>query len=173
VVELSDVVVHREFAAGDVDAIIDLHDRVYRAEYGASEAWVRGIRFAIEGAVQRGWPRESELGSVWVVKRGGRLVGCLALVLECPRVGRLDWFVLDAEVRGRGLGRQLVLDLIAEARAGRMEKLNVQTFTKLAAAAHIYLTAGFSVVWHQETDWNGERVVHQLYELTLDVPMTS
>lgn len=171
-VELSDVVVRRELVPGDVDAIIDLHDRVYRAEYGASEAWVRGIRFAIEGAVQRGWPRESELGSVWVVKRGERLVGCLALVLECPRVGRLDWFVLDADVRGRGLGHQLVLDLIAEARARRMQKLNVQTFSKLAAAGRIYLTAGFSVVWHQETDWNGEPVVHQLYELTLDAPMT-
>jgi len=29
---MSDVVVRRELAPGDVDAIIDLHDRVYRAE---------------------------------------------------------------------------------------------------------------------------------------------
>ena len=40
-VELSDVVVRRELAPGDVDAIVDLHDRVYRAEYGAGEGWVR------------------------------------------------------------------------------------------------------------------------------------
>ena len=169
---MSDVVVRRELAPGDVDAIVDLHDRVYRAEYGASEGWVRGIRFAIENAVQRGWPRESALGSVWLVKRDDRLVGSLALVLECPRVGHLDWFVLDADLRGRGLGRQLVLDLIAEARARRMEKLNVQTFSKLAAAARIYRAAGFSVVWNQDTDWHGEPVVHQLYELTLDAAMT-
>ena len=41
-----------------------------------------------------------------------------------------------------------------------------------AAAARIYRAAGFSVVWHQQTVWNGEPVVHQLYELTLDAPMT-
>ena len=169
---MPDVIVRRELAPGDVDAIVDLHDRVYRAEYGAGQDWVRGIRFAIENAVQRGWPRESALGSVWLVYRDDRLVGSLALVLECPRIGHLDWFVLDPDLRGRGLGRQLVLDLIAEAHARRMEKLNVQTFSKLVAAARIYRTAGFSVVWHQETDWHGEPVVHQLYELTLDAPMT-
>ena len=61
---------------------VDLHDRVYRAEYGAGEGWVRGIRFAIENAVQRGWPREGALGSVWIAQRDDRLVGSLALVLD-------------------------------------------------------------------------------------------
>ena len=70
-------------------------------------------------------------------------------MLECPRVGHLDWFVLDADLRGRGLGRRLVADLIAEARARRMEKLKVETFSKLTAAARIYRAAGFSVVWHR------------------------
>src|SRR5690242_11442569 len=93
------LVVRRELGPGDVDAIVDLHDLVYRSEYGAGEHWVQTIRSAIERAVQRGWPRESALGSVWLVQRHGRLVGSLALVLECPRVGNLDWFVLDADLR--------------------------------------------------------------------------
>ena len=165
--EMHDVVVRRELGPGDVDAIVGLHDRVYRGEYGAGAAWVQTIRSAMERAVRRGWPRESALGSVWLVQRDGRLVGSLALVLECPRVGNLDWFVLDADLRGRGLGRQLVFELIAEARARGMKKLKIETFSKLTAAAHIYRRAGFSVVCQQETDWHGERVIHQLYELTL------
>lgn len=169
--ETNDVVVRRELGLGDVDAIADLHDRVYRGEYGASEAWVQTIRSAIERGVQRGWPRDPALGSVWLVRRDGRLVGSLALVLECPRVGSLDWFVLDAELRGRGLGRRLVADLVAEARARGIQKLKVKTFSKLTAAAGIYRAAGFSVVWQQETDCQGERVIHQLYELTLEAAM--
>lgn len=169
---MHDVVVRRELGPGDVDAIVDLHDRVYRGEYGAGEDWVQMIRSAIERAVQRGWPRESALGSVWLVERDGRLLGSLALVLECPRVGNLDWFVLDADLRGRGIGRQLVSDLVADARARGMEKLKIETFSKLTAAARIYRAAGFSVVWQQETDWHGERVIHQLYELTLQPAMT-
>jgi GNAT superfamily N-acetyltransferase len=164
--EVHDVVVRRDLGPGDVDAIVALHNRVYRSEFGAGERWVQTIRSTIERALQRGWPRESALGSVWLVERDGRLVGSLALVLECPRVGNLDWFVLDADLRGRGLGRRLIAELIAEARARGMEKLKVQTFDKLTAAARIYRAAGFSVVWQQATDWNGERVIHQLYELT-------
>lgn len=61
-----------------------------------------------------------------------RLVGSLALVLECPRVGNVDWFVLDAGLRGRGLGRRLLSDLVADARSRRMEKLKVETFRRLA-----------------------------------------
>jgi GNAT superfamily N-acetyltransferase len=162
--EVHDVVVRRELGLGDVDAIGDLHDRVYRSEYGAGERWVQMIRSAIERAVQRG---KRALGSVWLVERDGRLIGSLALVLECPRVGKLDWFVLDADLRGRGLDRRLVSELIAEARSREMEKLKIDTFTKLTAAARIYRAAGFSVVWQQATDWHGERVIHELYELTL------
>ena len=171
--EMPDVVVHRELRRGDVNAIVDLHDRVYRGEYGADDVWIQTIRSAIERAVQRGWPRDPALGSVWLVRRDGRLVGSLALVLECPRVGSLDWFVLDPELRGRGLGRQLVADLVAEAHARPMEKLKVETFSKLTAAARIYRDAGFSVVWQRDIDWQGEPVTHQLYTLTLEpAPMT-
>jgi GNAT superfamily N-acetyltransferase len=166
--ELDDVVVRRKLGPGDVDAIVDLHDRVYRGEYGADDAWIQAIRSAIERAVQRGWPRDPALGSVWLVPRGGQLVGSLALVLESPRVGSVDWFALDAELRGRGLGRWLVSELIAEAHARAMEKLKVETFSKLTAAARIYRAEGFSVVWQRETDWQGERVMHQLYRLTLE-----
>jgi len=170
--ESHEVVVRRELGPGDVEAIVDPHDRVYRGEYGADEAWVQTLRSAIERAVQRGWPRDPALGSAWLVRRDGRLVGSLALVLECPRVGSLDWFVLDAELRGRGLGRRLVADLVADARARGMEKLKVETFSKLTAAAGIYRAAGFSVVWQREMDWHGERVTHQLHTLTLNSAIT-
>jgi GNAT superfamily N-acetyltransferase len=163
--EVHDVVVRRELGPGDIDAIVALHDRVYRGEYGADERSVQTTRSAIERAVRRAWPRESALGSLWLVERDGRLVGSLAPVLECPRVGDLDWFVLDADLRGRGLGRRLVSDLIAEARTRAIQKLKIETFDKLTAA-RIYRAAGFSVVWQQPTDWHGEQVIHQLYELT-------
>jgi ribosomal protein S18 acetylase RimI-like enzyme len=166
--ETRDAVIHRDLGPGDIDAIVDLHDRVYRGKYGADDAWIQAIHSAIERAVQRGWPRDAALGSVWLVRRDGRLVGALALVLECPRVGSLDWFVLDPELRGRGLGRRLVADLVADAQARGMEKLKVETFSKLTAAARIYRAAGFSVVWQREMDWRGERVTHQLYTLTLE-----
>ena len=77
-----DAVIRRELRHDDVDAIVELHDRVYRSEYGADEDWLEGIRFAIEGAVRRGWPRERALGSVWLVDHDDVLSCSLALVLS-------------------------------------------------------------------------------------------
>ena len=161
------LVIRRELRPGDVEAIGDLHDRVYRNEYGAGEDWVYWERVRLEQHVARGWPRERALGSIWLVELDGALGGCLALVLRCPNVGNLDWFVLAPELRGRGLGRWLVSALIDEACARGMETLKVETFSALVAAARIYREAGFRVVWERETDFYGRRVMHQVYELAL------
>jgi GNAT superfamily N-acetyltransferase len=169
--ETQDVVIRRELHGDDVDAIVELHDRVYRSEYGASEDWIEMIRVAIEGAVWRGWPRERALGSVWLVDHKGVLSGSLALVLVCPRVGNLDWFVLAPEMRGRGLGQQLVSELLAEARSREMHKLKIQTFSALTAAARSYRDAGFQVVWERDTAWYSSRVIHQVYEMELRSPL--
>jgi ribosomal protein S18 acetylase RimI-like enzyme len=147
--EMQDVVIRRELRRDDLDAIIELHDRVYRDEYGAGEDWVGAIRYAIEGAVRRGWPRDRALGSVWLVDHKRVLNGSLALVLERPRVGNLDWFVLAPEVRGRGIGRHLVSELLADARSREMRTLKIRTFSALTAAARIYRDAGFRVVWER------------------------
>ena len=159
--------IRRELRPGDIDAIVDLHDRVYRHEYGAGEDWVYWERVRLEQHVARGWPRERALGSIWLVESDGTVGGCLALVLRCPKVGNLDWFVLAPELRGRGLGRRLVSALIDEACSRGMETLKIQTFSALAAAARIYREAGFHVVWEGEMDFYGQPVLHQVYELAL------
>ena len=147
--------------------MVALHDRVYRSEFGAGAAFAEGIRLALENAVRRHWPQESAFGSVWLVERHGRLMGSLALVLKCPRAGNIDWFVLAPELRGHGLGRRLLGELLAEAEARGMERPTVHTFSLLKAAARRYREAGFRIVWERERDWYGQRIVEHVYELEL------
>ena len=127
----SAIATSRQLRSGDVDAIVDLHRRVFQTEYGAGDDWIETTRVTIEQTVQRGWPQEHALGSVWLVEQRQTVAGSLALVLDCPRVGNIDWFVLTPELRGRGLGRHLVSELVAEARSRRMDKLKVHTFSAL------------------------------------------
>jgi RimJ/RimL family protein N-acetyltransferase len=157
--------VRRAVREGDAQAIADLHRRVYGAEYGMNEEFVASVRRSIDAALGRGWPRRG--GAVWLVERSGRLVGSLALTDEGAGVGRVRWFVLEVAVRGRGLGRSLVAELLDEARAAGMRRLELETFSALAAAAHIYTAAGFELRWSRERlDW-GSAVTYQGYELEL------
>jgi ribosomal protein S18 acetylase RimI-like enzyme len=161
---ITDAVVHRELRPGDPEAIVALHDRVYGAEYGLDERFGLSVARSLEAALARGWPTG---GAVWLVDRGGELCGSLGLTDEGSGLGRVRWFVLGPELRGRGLGRSLVAELLAEARASGLQRLELETFSALTTAAHLYREAGFRVESLRETDQWGPPIIYQRYALEL------
>jgi GNAT superfamily N-acetyltransferase len=161
-----DVAIRRRLRPGDAEAIADLHDCVYRAEYGLDGRFRASVARGIEEALAAGWPERS--GGVWLVDGDeGGLRGALGLTRLDEELGQVRWFVLEPELRGRGLGRTLVGELVAEARASGMRQLLLETFSALTAAAHIYRGVGFGVVWEQRTDQWGPEITYQRYELKL------
>jgi ribosomal protein S18 acetylase RimI-like enzyme len=161
----SDITVRRHLADGDADAIADLHRRVYASEYGLNEQFVDGVRRGLAAAVASGWPQRS--GAVWLVDGDDQLRGALGLTDEGEGAGRVRWLVLDRSLRGRGLGRSLVAELLDEARGAGMRRLTLETFSELTAAARIYRDAGFRVQWERVRDDWGPTITFQGYRLDL------
>jgi GNAT superfamily N-acetyltransferase len=159
--------IRRSLGAADPAAIAELHKRVYSAEYGRNQAFTDAVATSVQAAVERGWPHRG--GAVWLIDddRTVRLEGSLGLTREADGLGRVRWFVLDHELRGRGLGRQLIDELLAEARAQSINRLELETFSALTAAAHIYRTVGFRLVSSRERDDWGPTITYQHYELEL------
>ncbi len=163
--ETDQVVVRRELRAGDAEAIGELHRRIYQPEFGMNDKFVSGVADGVRAAAAGGWPVST--GGVWLIDRAEKLAGSLALTVQSPDTGRVRWFVLDSSLRGRGLGRRLIAELLAEARAAGLVELELETFDALSVAARIYRTAGFRVVSERErTDW-GPPITYQRYELQL------
>jgi GNAT superfamily N-acetyltransferase len=162
------VTIRRSFRRGDATAVAGLHDRVYRGEHARNEAFVAAVFGTVVAAVARGWPHHG--GSVWLLddESEERLSGSLGLTDEGAGIGRVRWFVLAPELRGRGLGRSLINELIREARTQGLTRLELDTFSALAAAAHIYRSVGFRVVTARGRDDWGPRIVYQRYVLDLE-----
>lgn len=159
------IMIRRTLQEGDGPAIGELHRRVYMSEHGFNDRFCATVDDDVAGAIASGWPERA--GAVWLVDRGGPLLGALALTDEGDGVGRVRWFALDPSLRGLGLGRSLFDELLEEARAQNLVKLCLETVKPLTVAAHIYTSSGFRVVWERErTDW-GPPVTYQGYELTL------
>jgi ribosomal protein S18 acetylase RimI-like enzyme len=157
--------VHRWLRPGDAAAIAELHRRVYIPEYGLNDVFVQRVAEGVDEAVARGWPEAG--GAVWIVEHEGAVQGSLALTAEDGGRGRLRWFVLLGALRGRGLGRELVAELLASARAQGFTHLELETFSALTAAARIYRSVGFRLTWERpRTDW-GAPIVYQHYTLAL------
>jgi GNAT superfamily N-acetyltransferase len=160
--------IRRHLRPGDGPAIERLHANVYGPEYGLGTAFVAEVARNVSLAQASGWPDEH--GAVWLVdgSEPGTLLGALALTREQPStLGRVRWFALAPELRGQGLGRQMLDELLAEAKRQGMRRLELETFSALSAAAHLYREAGFTLEQSRPRDDWGPQIVYQRYALEL------
>src|SRR3954449_6798253 len=107
--------IRRDLRPGDLGAIIEHHGRTYAREYGVDSSFEAHVAAAVARAALRGFPRENE--AVWIVERDGRHAGSLAMTDEGNGVACIRFFVLDSDLRGHGLGRRLLEELLDTARA--------------------------------------------------------
>jgi N-acetylglutamate synthase-like GNAT family acetyltransferase len=159
------VEIRRALRPGDFGRIVAFHGTTYSREFGVDSRFEAMVASSVAEAARRGWPGERE--RAWIVERGGRFAGCLGLTDEGD-IGVVRWFVLDRSVRGGGLGRRLVEELISEAGELGFERLRLETFSLLRAAAHLYRSLGFEVVMERtEPMWGRDEITYQHYELAL------
>lgn len=158
--------IRRERQPGDIGAIAEQHGRLYGPEFGLDVTFEADLAEALYAAAERGWPTERE--GIWIVERAGRLLGSLALTDERDGTGRVRAFLLDPSLRGQGLGRQMLGELLERSREAGYERLGLATFSELRAAAQLYLEHGFVLV-SEETGprWGMARMTFQQYELEL------
>ena len=160
-----EVSVRGDLRPGDLGAIATLHGTCYAAEHGLDRAFEAGVARGLVEAVARGWP---ERGRLWAVERGRRLAGSLGLTEEGPGEGKVRWFLLGRDLRGQGLGRALIEELLEEADAREMSLLRLETFSALETAGHLYRSVGFELVDSRRfSDW-GRPIVLQHYERRAD-----
>jgi GNAT superfamily N-acetyltransferase len=85
-------------------------------------------------------------GAFLVVSCNGEPVGCGAVRLIDAETGELKRMYLAPAVRGKGLAKQLVAALEAEARALGAKRLVLETGIRQHAALALYRGAGFSPI---------------------------
>lgn len=85
-------------------------------------------------------------GAFLIVYCDGEAVGCGAVRLVDGVTGELKRMYMAPAVRGRGLGRQLVSALEAEARALGARRLILETGIRQAAAIALYRGCGFQPI---------------------------
>ena len=161
-----DPVIRRELRPGDLGAIIEHHGRIYAREHGLDSSFEAHVAASVARAALRGFPRETE--AFWIVERAGAHAGSLALTDEGEGEACVRWFLLDRELRGEGLGRRLVGELMERAGDAGYARVVLETFSDLRAAAHLYRERGFELVWAETGPrWGRPELTYQRYEMTL------
>ena len=150
-----------DLRAGDIGAISRLHGTVYAAEHGLDQRFEAGVAGGLAHAVEGGWPGR---GAIRVAELDGRVAGSAALTVEGSSEGRLRFVLLDPALRGQGMGRRMVEELVAEADSLELDLLDLITFSDLGTAGQIYRSMGFEVVETKRFSGWGRPILMQRYE---------
>jgi GNAT superfamily N-acetyltransferase len=151
---------------GDVEAVAELHDRLYAVEDGFGP---RFVAYVAEGMAELLGALEHDPGAgrLWLAEADGHLMGSIAIARAAPTVAKLRWFLLAPELRGRGLGRHLLDQALAYAAREAYESVFLLTVKGLDRAAKLYRAAGFVLTDERPgAPWAGQQI-EQRYELRL------
>jgi DNA-binding MarR family transcriptional regulator/GNAT superfamily N-acetyltransferase len=133
----------RHPAPGDMGWVVERHGALYAQEYGFNhkfEAFVAQVAAAFllehDPARERGW----------IAERDGDRAGSVFLMRQSEEVAKLRLLLIEPSARGHGLGKRLVHECMAFARAAGYRRITLWTNDILIAARGIYKAAGFELV---------------------------
>jgi DNA-binding MarR family transcriptional regulator/N-acetylglutamate synthase-like GNAT family acetyltransferase len=154
----------REPRPGDMGWVVQSHGALYAGEYGfdsSFEALVAEIAAKFLGSFDASRER------CWIAELDGAQVGSVFLVKHSDDVAKLRLLLVDPAGRGQGLGRHLVGECVAFARACGYRKITLWTQSILTAARKIYQDAGFVLVASEPHRSFGQSLIGETWELKL------
>jgi len=164
-VEAATPYVLRDPKPGDLGAIIHKQGKLYCEEYGWNGEFEVLCAEIVTAFAKNFDPKRERC---WVAEHEGEVIGSIFLVKDSDTVAKLRLLYVDATALGLGLGRRLVEECVAQARAFGYKKMTLWTNDILHAARRIYQGQGFKLVKEERHHSFGKDLVGQYWELDLE-----
>lgn len=160
-----DITIRTDIRPGDIGDLIALHGTAYFEDVGFDTSFEA---YVAAGVGEFFISFDPDNDRVWIVERDGRFAGSIALKGRTGGEAQLRYFLLDSSVRGQGLGRRLMDELLAFARSRGYSRIYLLTDEEhTPAAVHLYLNYGFRRTGEERLRRWGTSEAEQRYEMEL------
>ena len=137
-------VVLRPPRPGDFGWVVERNGALYAQEYGWDATYEALVARIVADFVDNNDPKRE---AAWIAELDGERVGCVFCVRGSDeQTAKLRLLIVEPSARGHGLGRRLVDECLAFAKAHGYTAMELWTNSVLTAARSIYAKTGFEMV---------------------------
>ena len=155
----------RSHRPGDMGWVVNRHGALYWNEYHYDERFEALVAEIVAQFIQN---FNATRERCWIAEVDGGPVGTVFLVKKSKEVAKLRLLLVEPSERGMGLGKRLVQECVAFARAAGYKKITLWTQSELTAARKIYEWAGFKLGRkHKHDSWSRRGLVSEVWNLEL------
>jgi len=154
----------RTYGPGDVGWIIARHGALYASEYQFDETF-EGLVAEILGRFLK--RHDSKKECIWIAERNREKLGTVTIVDAGDKVAQLRCLLVEPKARGLGIGQKLIEECIRFSKRNGYTRMKLWTQSHLHAARHLYEKAGFKIVEKKPQFSFGQKVVSEIWELSL------
>lgn len=155
----SNVTIRNDLRHGDLGSLIYLHSKLYQPIQGFDltfEIYVAEILLPF-------FKHHTERERMWIVEQQGEVKGSIAILRFSEAEAQLRWFLLHPDLRGLGIGKQLVNEAVAFAKNQDYTCCHLWTVRDLKTAGYLYQSIGFQCVQAVEKVMWGAKVTEEKY----------
>ncbi len=152
----------RNFTENDLDYIIKRHGEIYENEYKFDETFVDYVREPLYEFYEN---FDKKYENIWIAEYEGSTAGFIALVRVDEDTAQLRWFLMEKELRGKGIGNKLMNTLIKFAKDKDYKNIYLWTVGFLDTARHLYEKFGFELIETKNSNIWGKKLTEEKWNL--------
>lgn len=152
----TEITVRDYHLSGDIKTMIEKQRAFFAAVHGWDASFLDYLQKTFEGDIDK----------IWIAESGGKFAGCVGLVKHDPAMVQLRWFLVEPAFHKRGIGTQLMQNLLEYCRSQNYERVFLWTVSSMTEARKLYEKFGFikTEVLEEKPLW-GAHLVEERWDL--------